>query len=169
MTRKEITDFYRLHGRRLYNMSYRILLNAEDAEEIVQDTILKYVTLPLPVRPLQEQQVSAWLARTCIRASIDRLRKYKREALFREEYARETAGDTPEAEIPAEATAARILSAIGRLPDPYRLVVTLILTEGLDYEEIARYTGQRESTLRSRFLRGKQNLVTLLKEDGQPI
>lgn len=168
MTRKEITDFYRRHSLRLYNMSYRILLNREDAEEVVQDTILKYVTLPFA--PVQEQQASAWLARTCIRASIDRLRKYKREALFRDEYLRQAAEETPEeAEIPAEATAARILSAIGQLPDPYRLVVTLVLTEGLDYEEIARYTGQRETTLRSQFLRGKQKLVNLLKEDGKPL
>ena len=46
MTRKEITSFYQAHSRRLYNMSLRIVLSAEDAEEIVQDTILKFVTMP---------------------------------------------------------------------------------------------------------------------------
>ena len=166
MTREQITSFYQTHSRRLYNMSCRILQSPEDAEEVMQDTILKYVTRPM--LPMTEEQTSAWLARACIRASIDRLRKRKREALFLETYARET-DEGPEPELPDEIPADRILSAMQRLPDPYRLVVTLILTEGLDYEEIARYTGQRESTLRSQFLRGKQKLVTLLKEDGEQI
>ena len=166
MTRKEITSFYQAHSRRLFNMSYRILLNGPDAEEIVQDTILKFVTAPW--RPENDAQVSAWLARTCIRASIDRLRQHKRESLFLEEYAREAEAGAPvEPEIPAETSAARILAAMQQLPDPYRLVVTLVLAEGLDYEEIARYTGLKQNTLRSHFLRGKQKLLTLLKEDGK--
>ena len=168
MTRTEITSFYRAHSRRLYNLSLRIVLSAEDAEEIVQDTILKFVTMPW--RPMQEAQVSAWLARTCIRASIDRLRQKRREALFLEEYAREAdTGDDKSGEIPAEASAARVLDAMQRLPDPYRLVVTLVLAEGLDYDEIARYTGLKQNTLRSHFLRGKQKLINLLKEDGNTI
>lgn len=147
-------------------MSYRIVLNAEDAEEVMQDTILKFVTMPW--QPMQEAQVSAWLARTCIRASIDRLRQRKREALFLEEYAREAEAATPqEPEIPAEASAARILAAMQQLPDPYRLVVTLILAEGLDYDEVARYTGLKQNTLRSHFLRGKQRLIKILEEDGK--
>lgn len=166
MTRKEITDFYQAHSRRLYNMSCRILLNPEDAEEVMQDTILKFVTLPL--RPMSKEQVSAWLARTCIRASLDRLRKRKREALFLETYVREAVPEQ-EPEIPAETSAARVLEAMQRLPDPYRIVVTLILAEGLDYQEVAAYTGWKETTLRSHFLRGKQKLIALLKNDGEPI
>ena len=167
MTRKEITAFYQAHSRRLFNMSRRILLTTEDAEEVMQDTILKFVTMPF--RPMKPEQVSAWLARTCIRASVDRLRKRKREAAFLEEYALEAAAE-PDPTIPAEIPAARILQAMERLPDPYRLVVTLVLAEGLDYQEIAGYTGMKEATLRSHFLRGKQKLLTLLKEeDGQSI
>lgn len=171
MTRKEITAFYQAHSRRLFNISRRILLTTEDAEEVMQDTILKFVTMPF--RPMKPEQVSAWLARTCIRASVDRLRKRKREATFLEEYALEAAAepDPPvPAEVPAEIPAARILQAMERLPDPYRLVVTLVLAEGLDYQEISGYTGMKEATLRSHFLRGKQKLLTLLKEeDGQSI
>ncbi len=171
MTRKEITAFYQAHSRRLFNMSRRILLTTEDAEEVMQDTILKFVTMPF--RPMKPEQVSAWLARTCIRASVDRLRKREREAAFLEEYALEAAAEpdpSVPAGIPAEIPAARILQAMERLPDPYRLVVTLVLAEGLDYQEIAGYTGMKEATLRSHFLRGKQKLLTLLKEeDGQSI
>ncbi len=166
MTRKEITSFYQAHSRRLYNMSCRILQSPEDAEEVMHDTILKFLAMSFP--PHTEEQVSAWLARTCIRASIDRLRQRKREALFLEGYAQESM-EEPEPEIPASATAQRILDALQRLPEPYRLVTTLVLTEGLDYQEIAAYTGLKETTLRSHFLRGKQKLIKLLNEDGKSI
>ncbi len=165
MTRKEITAFYQAHSRRLFNVGCRILQNPEDAEEVMHDTILKFLTQPF--RPMMPEQISAWLTRTCIRASIDRLRKRKREALFLEEYALEAAAETEE-ELP-EVPAARILEEMQRLPEPYRLVVTLVLTEGLDYQEIAAYTGLKETTLRSHFLRGKQKLIALLKENGKPI
>ena len=167
MTRKEITAFYNAHSRRLYNMSYRILLNAEDAEEVMQDTILKYVTLPL--KPAHEAQASAWLARTCIRASIDRLRKQRREALLLEEILQEQRTEMADEEISDAIPAQRVLEAIRRLPDPYRLVVNLLLVEGLDYEEIAQYTGWKESTLRSHFHRGKVQLLAMLKHDGASI
>ena len=165
MTRQEITEFYGKHHQRLYNISLRILKDSDEAEEVMQDTILKFVSSEGSFG--SEAQVSAWLARTCIRASIDRLRKRKREALFLEEYALESAAETEE-ELP-EVPAARILEEMQRLPEPYRLVVTLVLTEGLDYQEIAAYTGLKETTLRSHFLRGKQKLIALLKEDGKPI
>ena len=168
MTRKETTSFYQAHSRRLYNMSYRIVLNPEDAEEVMQDTILKFVSMPW--RPMKEAQVSAWLARTCIRASIDRLRQRKRETLFLEEYARDAADSAPEEpEIPAEVSAARILAGLQQLPDPARLVLTLALAEGLDYDEIAQYTGMKPATLRSHFLRGKHRLIKILEKDGKQI
>lgn len=147
-------------------MSCRILQSPEDAEEVMHDTILKFIAMPFP--PRTGEQVSAWLARTCIRASIDKLRQRRREALFLASYAQESAMET-EAEIPAEMSPQQILDALQRLPDPYRLVTTLVLVEGLDYQEIAGYTGLKETTLRSHFLRGKQKLIKLLKEDGPTI
>ena len=85
MTRQEITEFYRKHHNRLYNISLRILKDSDEAEEVMQDTILKFVSSDGKFG--SEAQVSAWLARTCIRASIDRLRSRKREEAFLAEYA----------------------------------------------------------------------------------
>ena len=64
MTRKEITSFYQAHSRRLYNMSCRILQSPEDAEEVMHDTILKFLAMPFP--PHTEEQVSAWLSKSIL-------------------------------------------------------------------------------------------------------
>ena len=167
MTRNEIIALYRQHARRLFNMSLRITGDAAEAEEVMQDTILKFVSRPL--RPTGEAQVSAWLSRSCIRASIDRLRRRKREALFLAEYAAEQEIATPEETDPDSLDPARVYAAMQSLPDPYRLVVTLVLAEGLDYDEIAACTGQKPGTLRSLFSRGKQKLVQILREDGKQV
>ena len=165
MTRQEITEFYRTHHRRLYNISLRILRDSDEAEEVMQDTILKYLssegTFSSPA------QTSAWLARTCIRASIDRLRRRHRRDAFLEDYAQEQERFEPSGltgESPELPGIEQVRSAMDALPEPYRLVLDLVLIEGLDYGEIAGLTGRKETTLRSLYARGRQKLIDLLKQ-----
>jgi len=163
MTRQEITEFYRKHNGRLYNISLRILRDSDEAEEVMQDTILKFISSDGKFG--SEAQVSAWLARTCIRASIDRLRSRQRREAFLEDYARE--GEAPEAEEQLQGPlpdVMQIRAAMEQLPEPYRLVLNLVLIEGLDYGEIAEMTGRKETTLRSLFSRGRNKLTVLLKK-----
>ena len=152
MTRQEISEFYREHHRRLYNISLRILRDPAEAEEVMQDTLLKYLSAPGTFA--SPAQVSAWLARTCIRASIDRLRKKRRHDAFLDET--EDAGPLPDI--------SQVRAAMDALPEPYRLVLCLVLIEGLDYGEIAALTGRKETTLRSLYARGRHKLIELLKE-----
>lgn len=172
MTRQEASEFYREHHRRLYNISLRILRDSDEAEEVMQDTILKFVSTPGTFS--SKEQISAWLARTCIRASIDRLRRRQRRDAFLEDLAvsalPDEDGAMPDASgvIPGEdpelPTIGQIRSAMDRLQEPYRLVLNLVLIEGLDYGEIAEMTGRKETTLRSLYARGRQKLIALLKK-----
>ena len=165
MTRQEITEFYRKHHRRLYNIAWRILRDSGQAEEAMQDTILKFVSEERTFG--SEAQVSAWLARTCIRAAIDRLRRRQREAAFLADYAglASQQDEDPESPGPFDGlTVDRIRAAMDTLPEPYRLVLNLVLVEGLDYAEIAELTGRKETTLRSLYSRGRTRLIALLKQ-----
>ena len=85
MTREESITFYKEHARRLYNTSLRIVRDSGEAEEIMQDTILKFISSD--IAPKDQAQVAMWLNRTCIRKSIDAVRRKKRERLFLDEYA----------------------------------------------------------------------------------
>ena len=163
MTRQEITQFYQEHHRRLYNISLRILRNSDEAEEVMQDTIMKFVSAPQQTFG-SRAQVSAWLARTCIRASIDRLRSRQRREAFLEDYAREEEPVETEELQGALPDVMQIRAAMDRLPDPYRLVLNLVLIEGMDYGEIAEMTGRKETTLRSLYARGRNKLTGLLKQ-----
>ena len=163
MTREESIKFYKAHARRLFNISWRIVRDSGEAEEIMQDTILKFITLDIV--PSDPAQVAAWLSRTCIRKSIDAVRKKRREKLFLDEYAGEVseyADDTTTVEVP-QMSVSNVRKAIDGLPESCRLILNLVLVEGLDYEEIASITGEREGTLRTQFSRAKAKLVEQLK------
>ena len=148
-------------------MSLRITGDSSEAEEVMQDTILKYISDgPAGLSPQQE---SAWLARTCIRASIDSLRKRRRldDLLVDIGNAPDIEDDAPdpeenEREITLEA--GRVKKAISMLPDKYRMTVHLILVEGIGYAELSKMTGIKESTLRSYLMRGKAKLLSILSK-----
>ena len=58
---------------------------------------------------------------------------------------------------------ARIRDALQSLPDIYRVVLTLHLFEGYDYQEISQTTVVKEVTIRSIYMRGRKKLADLLK------
>ena len=159
MSREESVKLYNTYARKLFNISFRILHDSGEAEEIMQDTILKYITTGPKI--MSEVQAAAWLSKTCIRKSIDVLRKKKREKLFLEEYGFEVE-DAVEAK-PGDLSIGNIRKAISELPEASRLVLTLILLEGLDYEEVANYTGAREGTIRVQYSRARAKLAEKLR------
>lgn len=163
MTREESMTFYETHARRLYNTALRIVGDSPLAEEIMQDTILKYIMSDLG---LSGAQASVWLTRTCVRKSIDALRRKKRERFFLEEYPRQD--EAVEGESDTECAGGydteMLARALAEMPPAERIVLSLILIEGLDYSETAEYLGVREATLRVRYLRAKRRLAGVLKE-----
>ncbi len=173
MTREESIRIYKTYSRKLFNVSFRIVGDSALAEEIMQDTVLKFIKLQGdvmisqsgPTCPGGQDRVGAWLVRTCVRASIDALRKLKREREFLEDFASHEAADYPEDDfLPEEYSVEAVKQAIESLPGPYRLILTLVLIEGLDYEEISGFTGDSEGALRTRFSRARKMLVGRLKE-----
>ncbi len=113
--------------------------------------------------------IEAWLVRTCVRGSIDALRRLKREREFLGEYEtwQESAAEAGQESSSGESgriTVEDVKKAMGALPSPYRLILTLVLIDGLDYEEISEITGEKEGALRTRFSRARRMLAERLKE-----
>ena len=161
MTRQEATEFYRSHSKAVYNTALRIVRDPEEAEEIMQDTFMKYFTKGVP--GLSEARKAAWLRTTCIRMGIDFLRRRKKGLeLFVERIPDEA---EEEEELPESIDVMRIRTAMERLPHPYSHILDLILIEGMDYAGIARLTGQKEATLRSWYSRGRAKLIKELKTE----
>lgn len=162
MTREECIRVYSKYSRKLFNVSFRIVEDSALAEEIMQDSILKFIQFEGAKGIAGEARVGAWLVRTCVRGSIDALRRMKRDREFLEEYAAETEDvGSPEVEV-GQITIETVKKEMDSLPGPYRLILTLVLIEGLDYEEISEITGVKEGALRTRFSRARKMLADRL-------
>ena len=149
--------------KRLYFTSLRILNNQFEAEEVMHDTLLKYFDRGEKFKDLKER--NAWMTRVCVNLSIDRFRKRKSEELrlLSEELKRDNVDENLTQDMPEYSfkgvTVEMVKEALERLAAGYRLVLSLNLFEGYDYEEIAQILNLKEVTVRSQYIRGKARLV----------
>ena len=151
-----IEQVYDKYSQGLYATSLRIVGNSQDAEEIMQDTILKYHHYPAKT---EIENLPAWLKSICIRKSLDKLRERHRTREFLEEYK----DQTPPAPPPQmQYTIEDVKKALFLLPDNYRTILSLYLFEGYDYQEMEQITGIKEVTLRSMYSRAKEKLATII-------
>ena len=155
----DIENVYDTMSLKLYNISFRIVGNSADAEEIMHDTILQYWKSG---RKNEIKDLAKWLSSVCIRKSIDRLRERHRWKGFLEKY--EDPAMEESTETGKEHDVQSILKALSELPDHYRAILSLHLFEGYDYQEISQITGANENTIRSLYMRGRQKLAAILKK-----
>lgn len=160
-----IEKIYNTYAKTLYNTSLRIVKDSFKAEEIMQDSIIKYYNEDAAT---QFNNPGGWLQKVCITKSIDYLRKTKRENIFLTEYAQDNGEDSVNQEpyknrVSPGTKAKEIKEAIYNLPDKYRIVLSLLLLEGYDYEEVAQITKAPASTIRSWAMRGKKMVIETLK------
>ena len=156
-----ITEIYNQYAQQLYFTALRITGNSYDAEEVMQDTIIKYHHLP---QKEEIEKLDSWLKSVCIRKAIDKLREKHRTKEFLEEYKEEQIVSPP---TKLQYTVEDIKKALLLLPDNYRAILSLHLFEGYDYREIEQITGTKEATIRSLYKRGKDKLAALLQNTKQ--
>lgn len=154
----DMERIYDEHAVRLYNLSLRILGDCCEAEEIMHDSLLQYYGMK---DKSEIQDIRKWLSSVCIRKSIDRLRKRKRFKDFLEDYDDPAMDDTEYEDLALDVE--NIRKALSYVPDSSRLILTLHLFEGYDYQEISQITGIKEVTVRSLYLRGKRKLAEYLR------
>lgn len=143
--------------KRLYFTALRILNNSFDAEEVMHDTLLKFFARE--DKFLNNRERDAWLTRVCINQAIDTLRRRgSHEMTVIERDIKEQEINEDEEYSYKGVTADMVKSALNNLAAGYRLILSLSLFEGYDYEEIAQITELKEVTVRTQFIRGKARL-----------
>ena len=140
----------------VYNASYRIVLNAQDAEEITQDAFLKTFD-NLNTFNGSERDFTALVKTIAINKSIDMFRKRSKEPFYEEIDNTADRIDDDDTDF-EDFTIEKIKEALNALPDGYRLTITMRLIESMEFSEIAEKMGIKESTVRSQYARGLEKL-----------
>lgn len=162
------------HTGSLFNLALRMTRNEKDAEDLVQETLLRAYRFFHTYEP--GTNIRAWLFRILKNNFINRYRRVQSqpatvdfskleetfETLFDSTFRSTTR--TPEEIVVDSSYHGEVLEAMDELPEDYRAVVVLALVEDLSYKEIARVVGCPIGTVMSRLHRGRRLLQARLAE-----
>ena len=152
-------EIYKAYYKAMCNISYRILKDEFEAENLMQEAFLTVFTKMDSYK--SEVTFGAWLKRIVINKSLTQLKKNNRYQEVKLEV-------VPNEEIEDEAIDYRglnpksVLNSLQNLKENYRIVLTLNLIEGYDYEEIAQILEYTNENVRTTVSRAKRKLKQVL-------
>jgi RNA polymerase sigma-70 factor, ECF subfamily len=166
----------RAHQDRLYGVAYRLAGNRDDAEDLLQQSLIEAYTAF--DRFTLGSRFDRWVMRIMHHAFLDTLRRRSRCAVESLDTPRETTEGKlqmhdvvdprggPETELMRKTLSEPLQRALDALPAISRSVVVLADMEGLSYEEIAQVLCCPLGTVRSRLHRAREFLRHALAADA---
>jgi len=154
LLRSEREQFVEVYSRQVdtvYRVCYSFMKNKADTEDMVQETFLRLVSTKK--RFENERHERAWLIVTASNLCKDSLKKWWRKNENIEDF-------LDIAEEPKQEDS--ILDIILQLPEDYKDAVYMYYYEGYTTVEIASHLGCPEATVRSRLMRARNKLQTMM-------
>jgi RNA polymerase sigma-70 factor (ECF subfamily) len=158
--REAYEQLVRRYMKRALSISWGIVRNAHDAEDLTQEAFVRAFEKIGSFR--STERFGPWLFRIVTNLSLDLLRSAKRHPTEEVPATLRSADRTDG--IPSETMAARIDAAIESLPEMQRLVARLFLVEELSHGEIAAITGLSDGTIRSHLSHARRKLQRELED-----
>jgi RNA polymerase sigma-70 factor (ECF subfamily) len=163
-----LAELSSLYGHKIFQLALRYMRNHEDAEEVVQDVLLKVFRKIEMFRG--DSALSSWIYRITFNTAMSRLRRTKAARLA--ETTDVEIGTMPSDEgastidpadwsqmadeaILRQEMRERLVAAVGDLPEIYREPVILRDIKGLSTEEASIQLRVKDQTLKSRLHRGR--------------
>lgn len=150
---------------RLRRFARTITHNREDADDLVQIAIERAIKRSDQWEP--GTRLDSWIFRIMKNAWIDEARtRIRRDRLFAPEEAGEHIGDNFAA---AHQQRMAIEKAVSLLSEDHRMVIGLVLVDGLPYKEAAEVLEIPLGTLTSRLARARETLQELLSDHAKAV
>lgn len=154
--RLSVDEAFQKYGDRIFSAAFSICRNRADADDVVQDTLIRYYSLGKDFE--SEAHLKAWLLRVAINRAKDIVSAFwRKNKVDWEEYMDELVFEEPED--------SRLFEAVMRLPEKYRAVIHLFYHEDYAVEEISSILRRPEGTVKSQLNRGKKLLKNMLQEE----
>ena len=136
---QEFTKTYEMYVEDIYRLSFSFMKNHMDAEDVVQETFMKYYHSEKDFE--DECHLKAWLIVTASNHCKNLLKQWWRKGKSLEDYL-----DAVGAE---EQMIDEMMELVMKLPQKYKTAVYLYYYEGYDSREIAKLLKKPESTIRT--------------------
>lgn len=139
----------------IYAVAFNICKNKYDAEDVVQDTFIQYLSHKKDFQ--SEQHIRAWIIRVAINKAKNKNNLFfRRNSLPLEDYMETLTFESDESH--------ELFEAVMKLPEKYRIVIHLFYYEDYSVQEIADILKITQSNVKVRLSRGRLSLRKTLKE-----
>ena len=153
--RKSVDVLIDQYKNNLFVIAFNVCKNIQDAEDVVQDTFIQYISLKNDFET--EQHIRAWLIRVAInKAKNKNMSFFRRNTLPLEDYMETLTFASPES--------FELFETVMKLPEKYRVTIQLFYYEDYSIKEIADILKISESNVKVRLARGRKLLKNTLKE-----
>lgn len=142
------------YANTLFRMCFVILKHEQDAQDVLQETFIKYMEKAPEFK--NEQHEKAWLLKVASNLCKDLLRFKRRNAYVDVEELEKYCKEPEEAEV---------LKEVMLLPAKYKSAIHLYYIEGYKMEEIAGILGISENAVKKRMQRGRDMLKSRLENE----
>lgn len=149
----------------LFRLAMRITLNREDAEDIVQETLVK---LWNETQDKEIENLKAFALTICRNLALDHnaLKEHQNISLDENIHEQVDYSRSPDEEIESKERYGYLKALINSLPEKQRTAIQLRDVEGRSYKEIAEIMGIGESDVKVNIFRGRQRLKERLSRLG---
>ena len=173
---RNFEDLIRPQVEYLYRLAWRFTGNVTDAEDLVQDVLIK--VYPRTQDMLTIQKLRPWLAKVLYHQYVDSLRQRKRSPVLElvsggdgeEDLLDKVASsrEGPEQDAERAGQRDRILAAVRQLNPEQRAIVAMHDVEGYSLDELEKMLETPIGTLKSRLHRARARLRALLPMEPFP-
>lgn len=160
-----------LHERRMYAVALRICANREDAQDCLQESMLRIYR---SINSFKGQSSFAtWVYRVTMNTCLDELRKKKNkqntslDGLLDMGWSPVDDTSSPEKHAVDSEVQKCLRAAIAELPEDMRAAVVFRDIQGFTYDEIAQMLNINVGTIKSRISRGREKLREKLKQNTE--
>jgi RNA polymerase sigma factor (sigma-70 family) len=155
-------ELYKLYSKAMFNVSMRITNDYAEAEDVLQEAFISAFKNLHAYK--SEASFGSWLKKIVVNAAINSIRRRRSELVPMDERAAAEVADEVADDSDTEWQIEKVRRAIQKLPDGYRVVLSLYLLEGYDHAEIGEVLGVSESTSKSQYSRAKKKLLEIMRE-----
>lgn len=151
---KEFESKYTDYGRMLFRTAYLYVGNSADAEDILQEVFMKYLSGKYRFKDSEHEK--AWFIRVTQNKALDFLKRKGRKNVSLDEI--------NELTYEKDTYSADVLNKVMALPEKYKSIVMLYYYDGYSVDEIAAILKISKSAVKMRLKRSREILKTELED-----
>ena len=158
---KTLQSFYDIYASSIYTTILRYVNHIPDAEDLLQETLLKIIDSLDKFSYTNESAFYSWMKKIAVNLTLNYLRDQSKFQ-FVDEYPLELIPDLNDDEQlnNLELNPNELLRMISELPAGYKAVLNLYVFEQYSHKEIATTLGISESTSKTQLMKARKLLKT---------